>query len=338
MDNVTHIFLGGILAQAMVGPRVGLRRAFLVGALAATIPDLDVFIRTGDALRDHALHRHFTHALILTPVLAALALVPFLWRRRTRPPMWPLFLGAWAACMSHTLLDTLTSYGTMIFWPFTERRYALDVIAVADPLYTLPLIVGGIWAMRRKVVAPAVAGLVLSSGYLGLAQRQQARAAAAQRELLAARHVEGAENPRVLPQVGAVVSFRSIYIAGGQIHADAIRVPFLGRTSYKAGGTLSLANAADLREPESPHAADDFALFARTADGFVARSPADPLLFSDQRYAYTPEGLDSVWGVQLEHTQTPLFRITPRWDYLGTLFRDLFRPRGYAAIPAIADR
>ena len=338
MDNVTHIFLGGIVAQAMVGPQVGLRRAFLVGALAATIPDLDVFIRAGDALRDHALHRHFTHALILTPMLAALALVPFLWPRKSRPPVWPLFLGAWAACMSHTLLDTLTSYGTMIFWPFTERRYALDVIAVVDPLYTLPLIVGGVWAMKRKVVAPAVAGLFLSCGYVGLAQRQQARAAAAQRELLAARHLEGAENPRVLPQVGAVVSFRSIYIVGGQIHVDAIRVPFLGGTSYKAGGTLPLATAADLREPKTPRAAEDFALFVQTADGFVARSPADPLLFSDLRYAFTPEGLELVWGMQLEETQTPQFRITPRWDYLGTLFQDLFRPRGYAAIPAGADR
>ena len=141
MDNVTHVFLGGALALALVGRRVGFARAFWVGALAATVPDFDIFIHTGDALRDHAMHRHFTHALILSPVLAALALIPFLWHKRSRPLIRPLYLAAFVACALHTVLDVLTSYGTMIFWPFTQRRYALDVIAVADPLYTLPLII-----------------------------------------------------------------------------------------------------------------------------------------------------------------------------------------------------
>jgi hypothetical protein len=94
-----------------------------------------------------------------------------------------------------------------------------------------------------------------------------------------------------------------------------------------------LTTLAELRNP-SPTAPDDFASFAELADGFVARSPADPLLIADQRYTYLPEGLEPVWGLQLEETTVPQFRITPRWNYFGRLFRDLFRPDGYGAIPA----
>jgi len=133
--------------------------------------------------------------------------------------------------------------------------------------------------------------------------------------------------------VGAVVSYRSIYIDRGEIHADAIRVPFFSTAAFKAGGRLPLLTVADLRPPTTPTSGHDFATFSELADGFVARSPTDPLLISDQRYTYSPEGLDAVWGLQLENTDSPLFRITPRWNYFGALARDLFRPRGYAAIP-----
>src|SRR5436190_318047 len=195
MDSVTHIFLGGALAQAVAGRRVGHVRAFLLGALAATVPDFDVFFHTGDALLNHAMHRHFMHALIMVPVLAAVA-------------------------------------------------------------------------------------LALSCGYLGVAGWQHARAQAAQAELLAARQEKMAENPRVLPQVGAVVSYRSIYIAGGQIHVDAIRVPFFGVTSFKPGGSVPVVAEADLHNAVSI-VGRQFAMFADMADGFVARSPTDPLLLSD---------------------------------------------------------
>lgn len=333
MDSVTHIFLGSAIVQAIAGKRLGHPRAFLIGALAATMPDADALLRTGNELTNHALHRHFMHSLILVPVLAAVAVVPFLFHRKSRPLLKLLYLAAVLACVSHTLLDTLTSYGTMILWPFSDRRWALDIIPVADPLYTLPLIAGVWLAWKRKSARCAAAALVVSCGYLSLATWQHARAAETQTELLTARHVSAAENPRVLPQVGAVVRYRSIYIDQGVIHADAIRVQLWGAASYKPGGTVARVTAGDLPPPTAASAGHDLAVFSEMADGFIARSPSDPLLIADQRYTYTPEGLDPVWGVQLENTATAQFRITPRWNYFGKLFRDLFRPVGYIPIP-----
>lgn len=334
MDSVTHILLGSVLAQALVGRRIGHARAFLIGALAATFPDFDCFFHTGNQMQDHALHRHFMHSVIIVPLLAGLSVLPFLLHKKSRPLLKYLYLAALAACVSHTLLDSLTSYGTMIFWPLDRHRHALDIIAVIDPLFTVPLLIGLVIAWRLKSARPALAALLIAGGYLGIATWQHSRAAKAQRQLLAARSVAAPVNPRVLPQVGAVVSYRSIYIDGRQIHADAIRVPFFGRATFKAGGTVPLVTVSELHDA-SPTAAIDFASFADLADGFVARSPADPLLIADQRYTYLPEGLEPVWGLQLEETAMPQFRITPRWNYFGRLFGDLFRPTGYAAVPPV---
>jgi inner membrane protein len=333
MDSATHILLGGALAQFVAARRLGWRRAFFIGAIAATLPDADVFIRTGSEIMTHALHRHFTHALVMVPVLAALATALFWFHRRSRPLLKPLFLTALLACLFHTLLDALTSYGTMMFWPFSPRRVSLDIVAVFDLLYILPLIFG-IWlGWRYKSHRLAAAGLILSFAYLGLATWQHQRAVSAQRQLLAARHVTAPEKPRVLPQVPAIIAYRSIYIDHGQIVADAIRVPPFATPTFKSGGTLPLVTVADLHPPTVSTAAHDFAIFAELADGFVARTPGNPLLISDQRYTYYPEGPEPVWGLQLENTDTTRFLIAPRYNYFGKLLRSLLHPQGYTTLP-----
>jgi hypothetical protein len=81
----------------------------------------------------------------------------------------------------------------------------------------------------------------------------------------------------------------------------------------------------------------DFAAFLDMADGFLARSPNDRLLLADERYTYMPESLDPVWGIQLEQTANPIFRITPRWHYFGKLLRDLVAPRGYTLVQATSQ-
>lgn len=42
--------------------------------------------------------------------------------------------------ITHPILDCFTTYGTQIFWPFSNTRVAFNNIAVADPLYTLPFL------------------------------------------------------------------------------------------------------------------------------------------------------------------------------------------------------
>ncbi len=43
---------------------------------------------------------------------------------------------------THPILDSFTTYGTQLFQPFSSYRVGFNNISVADPLYTIPLIIG----------------------------------------------------------------------------------------------------------------------------------------------------------------------------------------------------
>ncbi|MBK4770827.1 MAG: metal-dependent hydrolase, partial [Pantoea sp. Morm] len=64
MDSLSQLTLGAAVTVAVMGKRVPLWQAALAGAVAGTLPDLDVFIDHGDAIRNMTLHRTESHALL----------------------------------------------------------------------------------------------------------------------------------------------------------------------------------------------------------------------------------------------------------------------------------
>jgi len=79
MDSLTHIVIGAAIGELVLGKKIG-NKAMLWGAIAATIPDLDVvcgpFV---DPVRKIELHRGVTHSLLF--ILAFTPLV-VLWTKR----------------------------------------------------------------------------------------------------------------------------------------------------------------------------------------------------------------------------------------------------------------
>lgn len=123
----------------------------LWGALAGTIPDLDVFLRffTDDITATY-LHRGFSHSFVFS-ILAALILGWAVHKihKRGSPTRanwsWMFF---WCF-VTHSLLDIQTTYGTQFFWPF-EARLAIKNIFVLDPFYTLPFLIMAVITMFYK--------------------------------------------------------------------------------------------------------------------------------------------------------------------------------------------
>ena len=221
MDSLTHIALGGAIGMATLGRRTALWRAALSGAVAATLPDLDVFIDHGDPIRNMVLHRAETHApfwllLVSLPLAAAAARLHGEWAQWRR---WWLAIGL--ALLSHPLLDALTVYGTQIALPFSDRPYGVGSIFIIDPLYTLPLLVGAGWALAtrgspRGLTANGV-GLALGTCYLawGLAAQQQASRVAV--SSLAAQGI-AAERVLVTPTAFNSLLWRVVAVAGDEYH------------------------------------------------------------------------------------------------------------------------
>lgn len=169
MDSLTQIVLGAAVGEAVLGKKVG-NKAMLYGAIAGTIPDLDVisryFVDTVTALE---WHRGVTHSILFSIVMA-----PFFgwlvsrWEKTAHWKAWS-WLFFWGF-LTHPLLDAHTTWGTQLFWPF-NLRLAYKNIFVIDPLYTLPFLVCVILALRLKRTNPKrqkinKIGLLLSSGYL----------------------------------------------------------------------------------------------------------------------------------------------------------------------------
>mgnify|MGYP000002869378 FL=1 len=70
MDSLTQIVLGAAVGEAVLGKKLG-NRAMLWGAIAGTIPDLDVFIKYfTDEITSTELHRGVSHSLVFSIIMA----------------------------------------------------------------------------------------------------------------------------------------------------------------------------------------------------------------------------------------------------------------------------
>jgi len=152
MDPITQGTIGAALPQAFGKKNLGI--IAILGFLSGLAPDLDIFIRSStDPLLSLEYHRQFTHSLLFIPfggVLCASFL--YLLLKKISPFT---FKQTWLYCTlgygSHGLIDACTSYGTLLFWPFSDMRIAWNNISIIDPLFTLPtLILILIASVKRK--------------------------------------------------------------------------------------------------------------------------------------------------------------------------------------------
>ncbi|MGM0768626.1 MAG: metal-dependent hydrolase [Pseudomonadota bacterium] len=165
MDSITQAALGATLAGAVAGKTLG-RSALVTGAVLGTLPDLDVVIDYGTAVANFTQHRGFSHSLlVLFPLSILLAWLLWRWKPQLSFQRWLLVTSL--ILVTHPLLDAFTTYGTQLFWPFGPP-VALNSIFIIDPLYTLPLLTAMVFFLFRPGKPTAlVAGLAVSTLYLG---------------------------------------------------------------------------------------------------------------------------------------------------------------------------
>ena len=196
MDSLSQIALGAAVGVAVMGRRTAVWKSAMWGAVAGTLPDLDVLLDHGDPIRNMVLHRAESHALFWL-TLFAVPLGLLVARLHREWPLWRRWVFAmWGALITHPLLDAMTVYGTQLMLPFTNHPYGVGSVFIIDPLYTLPLIVGTVWAWRadgsrgagRGLRANAV-GLIVSTAYLAWSAAAQQHVTTVARAALAAQGV-----------------------------------------------------------------------------------------------------------------------------------------------------
>jgi inner membrane protein len=309
VDPLTHALVGAAAARVAVGRPLG-RAAWLPGAVGALLPDADALVRSSaDPLLYAEFHRHFTHSLAFIPIGGAIAALPWLLQARHRRRAAPYLGAATIGYVTHGLLDAATTWGTRLYWPFSDERVAWNVISIVDPIFTLILAAGVAVALWRRSARPAALALLVCLAYLAAGAVQQARARDAQAQIAAARgHV--VQRAATFPGFATNILWRSLYQADGMLHADRLRVPWWGAPTWSAGYSMPLLRESDL-DPgvqSNPRSRRDFGRFATFANGWLARAPADPELLGDARYSLSPDRFEPVWGIRFasDKSQAPV--------------------------------
>lgn len=216
MDSVTQLLLGAAVGEAALGRKVG-HKAIAWGAVCGTLPDLDVFIPLGDAVRDFTYHRGPSHSLF---VLAALTPL-IVWLIRKLHPGAAAHRTGWYALVylvfaTHVLLDSFTVYGTQIFWPLVSTPMTWSTIFIIDPAYTVPLLLGVTAALAARRQAwgyrANAAGLALSSLYLAWSLGAKLYVEDVARDALAGQGIE-AERLLTTPTPFNTVLWRAVAVA-----------------------------------------------------------------------------------------------------------------------------
>ena len=173
MDSLTHIALGAVIGEAFAGKSLG-KKAMIIGAAAQSLPDIDFVLGFFNTPVDDLLaHRGITHSFLFG-ILATIGLA-YLMNRLIRGDddftvkHWMIFLGT--EILMHLTLDSLNSYGTGLFEPFTNQRISFNVIFVADPFFTIWSLIGMIILISMKRANPkrlklAVLTLIISASYM----------------------------------------------------------------------------------------------------------------------------------------------------------------------------
>ena len=300
MDPVTQGAIGAVLPQSVV-KKSNLVFAGIFGFIAGMAPDLDVLIRSDtDPLLFLEYHRQFTHSLIFIPFGGLVCGVILYW-----------LIGKWIGltwkqsiffCVlgygTHALLDACTSYGTMLFWPFSEERISWNIISIIDPIFTLPtlclLVIAGV--KKKKGYAQLALAWTFLYISLGLIQRDNAIEMG---KAIAKNRNHKFVRIEAKPSFANILVWKVIYETSEQFYIDAVRTGFFPRVFL--GTSLPKLNV--IRDfPRLNNVSQQFRDIERFrwfSDDFLAKDPQNPDQIMDVRYSMIPNDITALWSIRI---------------------------------------
>ena len=298
MDPLTQGTIGAVLPQALSKKNLGI--VALLGFLSGMAPDLDIFIRSStDPLLSLEYHRQFTHSLVFIPFGGLIcALFLFVVFKKISPFN---FKKTWLYCTlgygTHGLIDACTSYGTLLFWPFSDMRIAWNNISIIDPLFTLPLILLIALATIKKKNVYSKIALGWAVTYLMIGMYLHNVAINVGKEI-AEQRGHTITRIKAKPSFGNLILWKTIYETDNQFYVDATNLLF---NKIIPGESIKKLNQEEdfpwLKEESQQY--KDVERFKWFSNDFLAVNPQNKNQIIDIRYSGIPNEIGGLWGVQL---------------------------------------
>lgn len=172
MDSITHMMVGAVAGEIIAGNKLG-KKALLWGAAIANLADIDVIVQPFlSPVKSLFFHRGPTHSIVFCVLFAPLvAKLLTIIHKKTKKQFGVWFKVSIWCLFSHIFIDCFNSYGTAIFYPFSNCRVSFDCIGIVDILFDAPLFIALMYfifvkqrAQTRKIIA--ILAMSLSALYL----------------------------------------------------------------------------------------------------------------------------------------------------------------------------
>tara|TARA_B100000945_G_scaffold107174_1_gene84908 strand:- start:187 stop:1206 length:1020 start_codon:yes stop_codon:yes gene_type:complete len=298
MDPLSQGTVGAVFAQS-TSNKSNIFKVGLIGFLAGLAPDLDVFIGSStDPILFLEFHRQFTHSLIFIPfgsLIVSLLVFPLVKRSMSFKNVYIASLLGYA---THGLLDACTSYGTLLFWPFSNERITWNNISIIDPLFTIPVLLLAATAIKTKKKIFSFFAIGWIAFYLSLGFVQYERALSTANELANSRG-HNAERLTLKPSFGNLILWKSIYQHNDTFYVDAIRTVQL--STWCVGESIRAfdyeQHLPDLDEDsQQKKDIERFRWFSQDYLGY----DEEKNIVTDVRYSMIPNQIDPMWGLVID--------------------------------------
>jgi len=301
MDPISQGAVGAVFGQCSANKK-NILKISIIGFISGLAPDLDVLIKSStDPILFLEYHRHFTHSLFFIPFGALLVTLLFYPLVRKSISLKTVFLASLLGFATHGFLDACTSYGTLLFWPFSNERVTWNNISIVDPLFTIPVLIL-IWiaikTRKRRFSYFAIGWIAV---YLSLGFLQYDRAFKAANELALLR----GHNPERLtlkPSFGNLILWKSIYQHNERFYVDAIRT--VQSSTWCLGESIRIFDYQHHlpnldKDSQQKKDIERFRWFSQGYLGF----DAEKNLVTDVRYSIIPNQIVPMWGLIIDDRQ-----------------------------------
>jgi inner membrane protein len=200
---------------------------------------------------------------------------------------------------SHGLVDALTSYGTLLFWPFSNERVAWDTVSIIDPLLTVPLIVLTSLAAIKKKRSLSIIAISWAIMYLSVAHFQHHRAIE-QGKILAQSRGLDIINIEAKPSFANILIWKIITTTEDRFYVDAVKAGWKDSVIWQGDSIQKLSIDRDFSWIDrTSQQYKDIERFRWFSQGYVAQDPYNPNRIIDVRYSMLPHTIKPLWGIEL---------------------------------------
>ena len=298
MDPLSQGTVGAAFAQSTANKN-NIFKIGIIGFLAGLAPDLDVLIRSSnDPILFLEYHRQFTHSLFFIPfgsLIVTLLIFPLVKRSMGFKTV---YLASLLGYATHGLLDACTSYGTQLFWPFSNERVTWNNISIIDPLFTIPVLIFVGTAIKTRKRLFSFFAIGWAAFYLSLGFVQYERTLSVAIELAHSRG-HNAERLTLKPSFGNLILWKSIYQHEEKFYVDAIRT--VRSSTWCSGENIRMfdyqQHLPDLDEDsQQKKDIERFRWFSQDYLGF----DEEKNLVTDIRYSMIPNQITPMWGLVID--------------------------------------